>query len=198
MTITPIAEPAAPSAPPPNSVEPLVSAAELLAMDELGAAELIDGRIVEMAPTGEEHGAIEFELGRRLANFVRERDLGRVLGGEAGIFIRRDPDRVRAADIAFISKARASERPSRAYLEQAPELVVEILSPSDSWEGVRRKLEDYFSIAVERVWVVEPENRAVLVYRSPTEFNLLRAGDLLRGEGALEGFELPVEAVFEV
>lgn len=149
-----------------------------------------------MSPTGGEHGHVEFDLGRVLGNFVADRKLGWVVGGETGLYIRRNPDRVRGADVAFISKQRLPRRPGRGFLEVAPELIVEVISPNDTWEEVRAKLEDYFSIGVERVWVVEPEKRAVLVYRSATEATRLGETDILKGEGLLAGFELPLQQLF--
>ena len=175
----------------------LITGEELLAMGDIGPCELIDGRIVPMSPVGGKHGFVEFKLGRRLGNFVDEHKLGWVVGGETGIYIRRNPDRIRGADIAFISKRRLPDLPAEGFIEAVPELIVEVISPNDTWEDMRRKLEDYFSIGVERVWVVEPENRAVLIYRSITEAQRLGEADALRGEGALDGFALPVKDLFE-
>ena len=138
---------------------------ELLALGDIGPSELIDGRIVAMTPTGDEHGTIEFNLGSELRVFVRRQRLGRVTGGEVGIYTRRNPDRVRAVDIAFISTSRLAE-PVKGYLTVAPDLVVEIMSPDDRWQDVREKLTEYFTIGVTWVWVVEPSNRKVLVFRS--------------------------------
>jgi Uma2 family endonuclease len=174
----------------------LITGEELLAMGDIGPCDLIDGRIVKMSPTGGEHGNLEFDLGRLLGNFVADRKLGWVLGGEVGIYIRRNPDRVRGADVAFISKQRLPHRPPTGFLEVVPELVVEVISPNDVWEEVRQKLEDYFSIGVDRVWVVEPKNHTVLVYRSATEATRLSEEDTLKGEGALAGFELSVKSLF--
>jgi Uma2 family endonuclease len=174
----------------------LITGEELLAMGDIGPCELIDGRIVPMSPTGEEHGDIEFNLGAELKIFVRQRKLGRVVGGETGIYIRRNPDRIRAADIAFISKQRSPGKRRKGFLEVAPELVVEVISPTDTWEDMRSKLKDYFSAGVERVWVIDPENREVLVYRSPKEVETLGEGDTLTGEGVLAGFALPVANLF--
>lgn len=172
----------------------LITGEELLAMGDIGPCELIDGRIVPMAPTGGEHGILESELARHLGNFVADRDLGWVMVGEVGLYTRRDPDRVRGADVVFISKARLPELP-KGFLEAAPELVVEIMSPDDRWQDVQQKLKEYFSIGVQWVWIVEPENRAVLVYRSRTEMQEFGEGDTVNGEGVLEGFRLPVASL---
>lgn len=175
--------------------EKLITGKELLAMGDIGPCELIDGRIVPMTPTGDEHGTIEFNLGSELRTFARKNKLGRVTGGEVGIYIRRRPDRIRAADIAFISAER-SIRPTKGFLEVAPDLVVEIMSPDDRWQTIREKLTDYFSIDVARVWIVEPQNRKVLVFSSPIDVEEYGEGDIPRGEGALEGFSVPVADLF--
>jgi Uma2 family endonuclease len=175
--------------------EKLITGNELLVMGDIGPCELIDGRIVYMTPTGDEHGTIEFNLGSELRSFVRQHNIGRVTGGEVGIYIRRRPDTVRGADIAFISSQRRS-KPTKGFLDVAPELVVEIMSPDDRWQAMREKLADYFSIGVERVWVVEPQNRKVLIFRSVTDVVELSENDTLRGEGLLEGFAIAVGDLF--
>lgn len=175
--------------------ERLITGEELLAMGDIGPSELIDGRVVPMTPTGEEHGMIESNLVHNLRAFVRQHKRGRVSSGEVGIYIRRMPDRIRAADVAFVSVERLA-RPAKGFLEVAPELVVEIMSPEDRWQAMRDKLADYFSIGVERVWIVEPQNRKVLVFSSTTDVEEYDEGDTLRGEGALEGFAIRVGDLF--
>ncbi|MFQ5859132.1 MAG: Uma2 family endonuclease [Anaerolineae bacterium] len=173
----------------------LITGEELLAMGDIGPCELIDGRIVHMTPAGGEHGVVEFDLGRHLGNFVADRRLGWVMGGEVGIYTRRNPDRVRGADVVFISRDRLPE-PPKGYLEVAPELVVEVMSPNDRWQSVQDKMEEYFAIGVQWVWIVQPANRTVLVYRSITELQKFGEEDTLNGEGVLEGFALPVASLF--
>lgn len=173
----------------------LITGEGLLAMGDIGRCELIDGRIVPMSPAGDEHGYVEFNLGAELRAFVRQHNLGWVLGGEVGIYIHRNPDRVRGADIVFVSRERLPALTGK-FLEVAPELVVEVMSPNDTWEGVREKLADYFSIGVAQVWIVEPRNRNVLVYQSSTDLQEFGAGDTLVSEGVLEGFRLDIAALF--
>lgn len=179
-----------------SSEAKLITGEELLAMGDLGPCELIDGRIIPMSPAGGKHGLIEYRIGQKLGAYVDDRKLGWIFVGETGLYIRRNPDRIRAADVAFVSRQRLARYPEEGFLSVAPELIVEVISPNDTWEEMRRKLQDYFSIGVERVWVVEPENRAVVVYRSVSESRVLAEGDVLLGEGVLAGFRLPVAELF--
>lgn len=173
----------------------LITGEALLEMGDLGPCELIDGRIIPMAPTGGEHGLVEFNLGSELRSFVRQHKLGWVMGGEVGIYTRRNPDRVRGADVVFISNERLPERPT-GFLEIAPELVVEVISPTDRWQDVHEKIEEYFAIGVNWVWVVEPAGQAVRIFHSVIEARKLSQGDTLTGEGVLAGFTLPVAEIF--
>ena len=173
----------------------LITGEELLDMGDVGPCELIDGRIVPMAPTGGEHGLVEFNLGGELRSFVRQHQLGWVMGGEVGIYTRRNPDSVRGADVVFISKERMPDRP-KGFLEIALDLVVEVISPNDRWQDIQQKIEEYFAIGVRWVWVVEPDNRAVRIYRSATDIHKLTEADTLMGEGPLAGFALPVAEIF--
>lgn len=150
-----------------------------------------------MTPTGWEHGLIEGNLGSRLRDFVRDRRLGWVLVGEVGIYTRFGPDRVRGADIAVLTRRRSAEKPASGFLRLAPEVVVEVVSPEDRWQDVRQKLDEYFEVGVEQVWVVEPQDRTVVVYRTPTEGNRYGAKDTISGWGALDGFALEVGSIFE-
>ena len=173
-----------------------VTAEQLLALGSQAPCELIDGSIVYKTPTEGVHGIVEVNLVRRLSNFVSERKLGLLFGGEVGIVTGRSPDRIRAADITLISHEKMPEGPPEAFIEVAPDLVVEIVSPNDRWQDVREKLEEYFSLGVPLVWLVEPKRRAVLVFRSLTEVVDLSRQDVLLGEGILEGFEVPVRDLF--
>jgi Uma2 family endonuclease len=174
-----------------------ITGEELARMGDVGRCELVDGRIVPMSPTGCRHGEIEARIAEALAAFVRPRKLGRVLTGEVGLYTRRGPDRVRGADILFISNATYARRtPGMAFLDVAPELVVEVLSPDDRAVDVNQKLREYFAIGVGEVWVADPEARSVSTYRSPTDIREFRERDRLSGEGALREFEMRVADIF--
>jgi len=178
--------------------ESLITGEALFEMGDIGRCELIEGRIVKMSPTGAVHGELSSELDFLLRTFVKKnRDAGKVFVGETGVYIKQNPDTIRAADVIFISVERWKRcNPDRAFLDVAPELVVEIVSPTDRWQDIREKILDYFSIEVTWVWIVEPKKRAILVFTSPTAFLEYNTGDMLKGEGPLQGFELDVANYF--
>jgi Uma2 family endonuclease len=174
----------------------LITGEELSRMPDLGPCELVEGRIVPMPPTSYTHGEIEADVSAALKAYARETGKGRVMGGEVGIYVRRDPDTVRAADVLFISHERYARRQSRSYLDVAPELVVEILSPDDLWSEVMEKLSEYFAAGVNAVWVLDPRRREVFSYRSLTEVQQFGAGQILTDEELLPGLALAVSELF--
>ena len=173
-----------------------VTGEELLAMGDIGPCELVEGEIVKMSPTGEKHGIVEVNLSGELRAFVRERKLGRVSGGETGIYIRRNPDTVRGADVIFISNERLEKRGSSGFIDVAPDLVVEIMSPEDRWSKVMKKLGEYFSIGVRLIWVIDPETESAYAYRSLTDVRHLIKTDALTGDDVLPGFRVTVGELF--
>lgn len=170
---------------------------ELFELGDIGRTELVKGELVRMAPTGHLHGFVEVRFGKMLSIFVDERKLGRVLSGEVGIYTGRDPDTVRGADVAFISNERLAQAQAQGYLDVAPELIVEVMSPDDRWYDINDKLTEYFGIGVQIVWVADPQRKQVHVYRSLTEMEILGAGDTLSGGEILPGFGVVVAELFE-
>ncbi len=175
-----------------------ITGEDLFKMGDIGRTELVEGEIVHMSPTGYFHGAIEINFSSAIKTFVRQHKLGRVFGGEVGIYTRRDPDTVRAADVAFISNGRMAQVKSKSYLDVAPELVVEVLSPDDAWGDLMDKLDEYFALGVNVVWVADPRKKQVYVYRSVTDVKRLSVGDTLNGEDVLPGFGMPVADLFAI
>jgi Uma2 family endonuclease len=175
----------------------LFTGEELAAMREVGPCELVNGRVVPMTPTGDEHGAIEANIAAELRAYVRDRNLGKVRSGEVGIYVRRNPDTVRAADVLYISQERYARKMAGDFLDIAPDLIVEILSPNDSWTEVTQKLREYFAIDVRMVWVVDPVAHTIYAYRSLTDIREFPANDVLSGDDILPGFSVPVERLFE-
>src|SRR6185295_2705652 len=145
--------------------EILMTGEELFRRPDLGPCELVNGRIVPLPPTVADHGFVESRLTRRLSAYTEDTGRGEVMSGEAGIYIRHNPDTVRAPDIAFISNERLAQRLSSTYLDIAPELVIEVLSQHDGWGDVMEKTQDYFAAGVARVWIVDSKSRRLHAHR---------------------------------
>ncbi len=177
--------------------EKLITGEELYRMPERGRCELVDGRLVMKSPTGYGHSVIEMNVGWVLKTYADVHKSGKVGVGEVGIFIRRDPDTIRAAHVFFISNERYARRAAQGFLDIAPELVVEVLSPEDRWSEVMRKLADYFEAGVLLVWVVDPAMESIFAYRSLTGVKIFRAGDTVVEEEILPGFFIPVADIFK-
>jgi Uma2 family endonuclease len=180
-----------------DSQEILITGEELYHRPHCEPCELVNGRIVLLSPTGRAHGRAEARLTTRLSTYVDANNQGEVLTGDVGIYIRRDPDTVRAADVAFISHGRLARCKAEGYLDVAPEIVVEVLSPTDRRGEVTEKIQDYFSAGVLRVWVLDSKQRRILVHRSLTDVQQIRMGEILTDE-LLPGFRVVVADLFDV
>ncbi|MCP4349809.1 MAG: Uma2 family endonuclease [Desulfobacterales bacterium] len=174
----------------------LLTGKELFVMKNIGRTELVKGELVSMSPTGYTHGRVELKFGRIIDTFVEQHGIGQVFVGEVGIYTGRNPDTVRGADVIYISNERLAHTQSESYLDVAPELIVEILSPNDRWSDVMDKLDEYFSIGVQEVWIADPRHKHMFVYSSPTDVKRLTADEKLSGGKILPGFEAVVAELF--
>ena len=175
-----------------------LSAEELARMPDDGTrSELIRGELRQVSPSGSEHVVIIARLTWQLAAHVEKHALGIVFGAEGGFLIERNPDTVRAPDLAFVQSARvpASGVPT-GYLPGAPDLAVEVLSPSDRVSEADAKVTDWLTAGTRTVWVINPRWRTVTVFRSPTEISVLTANDMLNGADVIGGFRGPVHDLF--
>jgi Uma2 family endonuclease len=174
----------------------LVTAEELLAMGDMGRCQLIRGAIVMMAPAGIEHGDIAGQLFFRVKSFVDRKKLGKVLAPETGFVIARNPDTVRAPDVAFVRKARWPKRRHTGFFQGAPDLAIEVLSPSDRWSEVIAKVNAWLAAGATSVWVVDPSNRSIEIYRSGNRVFRHGGSDTIRDEPTLPDFVLKLDVVF--
>jgi Uma2 family endonuclease len=159
--------------------------------------ELIDGELREMAPTVHWHGEVEVNLGTLLNVHVRPQGLGRVSCGEVLYIVRRNPDRVRAADIAFIRQDRVPPLEARQHiLEAIPDLVVAILSKRDTIEEISDKIDDWLEAGVQLLWIVDPFRRTVTIYQPGRDPSLLGEHGTLEGEPVIPGFRCLVADLF--
>src|SRR5262245_20842093 len=157
--------------------------------------ELVEGTLVEK-PMGYEESVLAMLIGTFLTNFVRPRKLGLVTG-EAGT-IKLFPGLVRIPDVAFTSWDRLPGRkwPKTPIPHLAPDLVVEVLSKSNTKPEMRRKLEEYFAAGVRLVWMVDPRRLTVRVHTAVDQSVLIGEGQSLDGGDVLPGFVLPLSELF--
>lgn len=166
--------------------------------------ELVRGQLVVREPASFSHGALSLRLGIALGNHLaREREQqewprtrGRLATADPGFTIARRPDTVRAPDVAYVSRERHPASMPDGFPEFAPDLAVEIHSPSDRTGAIVAKVSDWLSAGTTLVWVVDPPREQVVVYRADGTVSVLALGDTLRGETLLPGFAFPLLELF--
>jgi Uma2 family endonuclease len=174
----------------------ITTAEELLNVPDLGSGELVCGEFVMMSPSGYEHGVVAGRIHTRLATFVEQRSLGIVTAAETGFQISHDPDTVRAPDVGFIRADRVPLVRTRGFFQGAPDLAVEVVSPSDRAGDLLAKVRDWLSAGSQAVWVVDPSSQTISIYRSSHAPAMLTNADELADDAVLPGFRLPVTQVF--
>lgn len=157
--------------------------------------ELFRGEIVTMAMNQAEHCLVHAQLVWLLKNVVNPGKLGWVLMANA-VTNERDPDTVRGPDISFYSISRVPNRP-HGYNPLPPDLIVEILSPSDRRDAVREKIREYIVAGVRLVWVVDPDARTAMVYSGNVRGVENDSEDTITGGDVLPGFACKVAEFFE-
>lgn len=160
--------------------------------------ELVEGVIVDMSRPGWEHGEILMLVAARIFQHAREHDLGRVAVGDTGFILERredGKDTVRGLDLAFINKAKASEHVSSGWTSVAPDLAVEVISPSNEAASIRLKVLQLLNAGTSSVWVIYPDSRIVDVY-SASGAKTLHENDTLSGGDVLPGFQMRVGDIF--
>jgi Uma2 family endonuclease len=174
------------------------TADELFTMPDDGFRyDLVRGEIRRMPPAGSEHGAVVMNLGSPVHQFVKAHNLGVVFGAETGFKIASDPDTVRAPDLAFVRRESIPEAGiPQGYWPGAPDLAVEVVSPSDTYTEVEEKVSDWLNAGARLVLVLNPRRRTVAVYTSPTDVVRLTESDTLNGGDVLPGFTCRVAELF--
>ena len=159
--------------------------------------EVVHGELVERN-MGMESSWIGYQISRLLGNYVWDRSLGYIFPSDAGYqCFPDDPKKLRKPDVSFIAQGRmpATGIP-QGFLNIAPDLAVEVVSPNDLYSEVMTKVEEYLSVGVKLVWVVLPGLRQIQVFRGDSTSTVLHERDQLSGEQVVLGFSCLVETVF--
>jgi Uma2 family endonuclease len=173
-----------------------VTTAEQLYAANMPHCELIGGELVMMSPAGFDHGRFASRIVAALENYVSGRSLGIVTTAEAGFQLAHDPDTVRAPDVAFVRADRVPAGGVKGYFQGAPDLAVEVVSPSDRPDGVAAKGQDWLQAGCAAVWIVNPHDRTVCIRQRGEREVILSANDMLGGGNILPGFSMPVAKIF--
>ena len=174
----------------------LVTADELLRMPDDGKRyELIRGVLVERMPTGDGHSIAVMNFAYELTRYVRSGGPGVTRTGDPGYRLERNPDTVRAPDVAWFAPGRIPQG-TQGYPELAPDLAVEVKSPSNSRRELAEKAAMWLSFNSREVWVADPETVTVTVYQPGADPITLGSGDQLDGGDLLPGFSTPVGPLF--
>ena len=158
--------------------------------------ELVRGVVITMPPPFFKHGLRQGRAYSLVDNHARSKHLGRVTV-ESGLITERDPDTVRGPDVAYWSYERLPEEiEPEGYPDVAADLCIEVLSSAKEWKRMREKLLEYFARGVRMVWVINPEDRTVTVYRNADEGRVLHENANLTGDEVLPGFACKVAELF--
>ncbi|RJP34937.1 MAG: Uma2 family endonuclease [Candidatus Omnitrophota bacterium] len=175
-----------------------MTAEELLRMPNDGFCyELIQGELKKMSPPGSQHGRIAFNVSLSLGQHVKMKKSGVVYAAETGFKITSNPDTVRAPDVAFVKRERVQEVGDIVgYWPGAPDLAVEVISPSDVYSEVEEKVFDWLEAGAQMVIVVNPPGRLITVFRSRTNIVMLTENDTLDAGDVIPGWSIAVNEIF--
>ena len=176
--------------------EKLVTAAELEQMPDGEEYELVRGRLVPVSPAGDRHGQAAIILGAELRAHVRTHGLGRVRA-ETGFVLFRGPDTVRGPDVSFVAAGRpAGDRSRNGFADGAPDLAVEIISPSNTRAAIAEKVAEYLAAGSRLVWVIDTDRRFAEVHRPAGAARVIEEKGALDGEDVVPGFLYPLADFF--
>ena len=158
--------------------------------DDGCVSELVQGMVVRDPGIVWEHGHLQGKLFRYLDEWMEDFGQGMV-SMDCGCILAEDPDTVRFPNVAVLLRQSA-----RDWLHRAPDVAIEVLSPSNTPQGIREKTQDYFDAGALRVWIVDPKARTVVIQRADGSSTLFGDKDRLEDPEVLPGFALEVAVLF--
>ncbi|HEU4418005.1 MAG TPA: Uma2 family endonuclease, partial [Planctomycetota bacterium] len=174
----------------------VTTAEQLLELKERGCRhELVRGELRRSPFLMHVQGQLVAELAMHLSGFARDQAIGEVLPA-TGFLIERDPDTVRAPNIAFVRNDRLPPAQWPGFVPGPPDLAVEVISPDDAYTEVHDKVLSWLEHGTRLVWVVDPWAKRATVYRSRDDVSVLGANEELRGDDVLPGFTVALRELF--
>ena len=159
--------------------------------------ELVRGELRETMPTSILHGIIAGRIAIILGMFVMQSKLGEVLTAETGFRLFINEKTVRVPDVAFLSNEKLAEvEDFSKFYNGTPDLAVEVISPSETYDEVQGKLEDYLAAGVKMVWIVRPKQKSVTVYTSLFDFKTFQEDEEIGGGDVLPDFRCKLQNIF--
>lgn len=177
-----------------------MTAAELAGLPDDGKFyELSRGMLICMSPSAYGPSRVSGKVIVRMGTFIDEHKLGEYGTADGGFRLASDPDTVRAPDAWFVRAERVRAGVDEVgFFAGAPDLVVEVLSPSDRFVDVMLKVRDYLEAGVRLIWVLDAQSHITAVFRPGAPVRFLEPDDTLDGEDVLPGFTLPLRDVFSL
>ncbi len=177
----------------------LLTADEYLSLPDDGRfTELVRGEVIDVPRPNFRHGVVCNKIGRLLGDYVAANARGWVLNNDSGILTGRDPDTLRGADVAYFSYQRVpKDDPPDGDPEVAPELVIEVLSPSDRWVNISAKITEYLVAGVKVVYTVDPDQRQAMLSRPDVSPMMFFPDDDLVFPEVLPDFRLRLAALLD-
>ncbi|BAY23012.1 hypothetical protein NIES2100_27760 [Calothrix sp. NIES-2100] len=157
--------------------------------------ELVKGNVIVMSPSGYESDEVAAEMVSQLRNWVKPRKLGRITASSAGF--RLPNSDLRAPDASFVLAERLRRSP-KSFAQLAPDLTVEVKSPSDNLEDIRAKIQEFLSLGTKVGILLNPDAQIVEVYNVGKEVIVLHNGDVLTVPELLPGWEVAVSDLWPV
>lgn len=158
--------------------------------------ELDEGRVVTMSSPGERHGLVACWIAHVFWMHVIQTRKGRVIGNDTGVVLARKLGIVRGPDVMFLPDALQLKDVQTGHVEEIPSAVVEVISPSDRFSAILRRVNQYLKRGVGVIWVVDPEDCVVHEYRKDELPKMLADSDALDGGEAIPGFACKVSDFF--
>jgi len=198
MPIIPVTVPCAEPVLVPRHGRPWTEADLLALADDERHYELVRGDLLMMSPASPVQGRYAERLSRALGQYVEDHDLGEVYTAEPGFELAAEPEKiVRAPDVAFVRKERIPPADQQAgFWPLAPDLAVEIISPSETAASVQAKVQDYLAAGTQLIWLVYPDSTVVVEYQPPAQIRQYGREDSLEGGTVIPGFQYALARLF--